>query len=45
MVLINSNEAKRVNEDSFEAMKLHATEKGYTMPYLVEISIKYQVIL
>lgn len=40
MVLINSNEAKRVNEDSFEAMKLHATQKGYTMPYLVDTDSK-----
>jgi peroxiredoxin len=40
MVLINSNEAKRANEDSFEAMKLHASEKGYTMPYLVDADSK-----
>lgn len=40
MVLINSNEAKRANEDSFEAMKLHASEKGYTMPYLVDTDSK-----
>lgn len=40
MVLINSNEAKRVNDDSFDAMKLHATEKGYTMSYLMDIDSK-----
>jgi peroxiredoxin len=36
MVLINSNEAKREKDDSFEEMKKHAKEKGYTMPYLVD---------
>ena len=35
-VLINSNEAKREGDDSLEAMKLRSTEKGYTMPYLVD---------
>jgi hypothetical protein len=40
MVLINSNEAKRVNEDSFEAMMTHSTEKGYKMPYLVDTDSK-----
>jgi len=40
MVLINSNEAKRANEDSHDAMKLHATEKGYTMSYLLDIDSK-----
>lgn len=36
LVLINSNEAKRSNEDSFEAMKKHAVENSYMMPYLVD---------
>ena len=36
MVLINSNEAKRKDEDSPEAMKNRAKEKGYTMPYLID---------
>jgi thioredoxin-related protein len=36
MVLINSNEAKRDQDDSPEAMKLRAKEKGYTMPYLID---------
>lgn len=36
MVLINSNEAKRGDDDSQEAMKKRAKEKGYTMPYLVD---------
>ncbi|MCC6702088.1 MAG: thioredoxin family protein [Fluviicola sp.] len=35
-VLINSNEAKRENEDSFEAMQLRAKEKQYSMPYLLD---------
>lgn len=36
MVLINSNEAFRGNEDSFEAMKRHAEKNNYKMPYLVD---------
>lgn len=36
MVLVNSNEAKREKDDSFDAMKLRAEEKGYTMKYLVD---------
>ena len=33
-ILINSNQAKRENEDSFEAMIKHAQKMNYTMPYL-----------
>jgi len=40
MVLINSNAAKRGDEDSFEAMQQHARDKGYTMPYLVDADAK-----
>ncbi len=40
MTLINSNEAKRENEDSFEAMKTRASEKGYTMSYLLDTDSK-----
>ena len=36
MVLVNSNEAKREGDDSFVEMKRHATEAGYTMPYVVD---------
>ncbi|MGV3613040.1 MAG: thioredoxin family protein [Fluviicola sp.] len=36
MVLINSNEAKRGDDDSPEAMKKRAAEKGYTMPYVID---------
>ncbi|WP_430405495.1 thioredoxin family protein [Fluviicola sp.] len=36
MILINSNEAKRDLDDSPEAMKNRAKEKGYTMPYLID---------
>lgn len=35
-VLINSNEAKRGDDDSMEEMILHAKEKGYKMKYLVD---------
>lgn len=35
-VLINSNEGKRENEDSFEAMQKQAKDKKYTMPYLLD---------
>lgn len=36
MVLINSNEAKRADDDSPEAMKKRAQDKAYTMPYLID---------
>lgn len=36
MILINSNEAKRADEDSMEKMKEHAKKMGYTMPYVVD---------
>ena len=36
MVLVNSNEAKREGADSLPAMKNHAMEAGYTMPYVVD---------
>ena len=36
MILINSNEAKRDQDDSPEAMKLRAKDKGYMMPYLID---------
>ena len=32
----NSNEAKREGDDSWPAMKSHAMEAGYTMPYVVD---------
>ena len=35
-VLVNSNEAKREGDDSFEEMKKHAKEAGYDMPYVVD---------
>jgi peroxiredoxin len=40
MVLINSNEAKRVGDDSIESMKKRSNEKGYTMPYVVDTDSK-----
>lgn len=36
MVLINSNEGKRADDDSFEAMQKHAKEMGYSMSYLLD---------
>lgn len=35
-VLVNSNEAKRAGDDSFEKMEEKAKNAGYTMPYLVD---------
>lgn len=35
-ILVNSNEAKREGDDSFNAMRVHAEEQNYTMPYLVD---------
>ncbi|MBU2018334.1 MAG: thioredoxin family protein [Bacteroidetes bacterium] len=39
-VLINSNEAKREGDDSFEEMKKRASLKNYNMPYLVDSNSK-----
>ncbi len=36
MILVNSNEGKRGDEDSPESMQERAKEKGYTMPYLID---------
>lgn len=36
MVLINSNEAKRGDDDSPQAMIKRAREKGYNMPYVID---------
>jgi thioredoxin-related protein len=36
LVLVNSNEAKRENDDSFSEMKRHSKEMGYKMKYLVD---------
>ncbi len=35
-VLVNSNEAKREDDDSFDAMRAHAKSKGYKMNYLLD---------
>ena len=35
-VLVNSNEGKRSQADSYEEMVKHAKEQNYTMPYLVD---------
>lgn len=36
MVLINSNEAQRAEEDSFDAMKKYAASQGYDFSYVVD---------
>ena len=36
MVVLNSNHQKRDGEDSFEAMKKHAKEKGYNFYYALD---------
>jgi thioredoxin-related protein len=36
MVIINSNEAKRGGEDSYESMKKYASEQGYNVPYVID---------
>lgn len=36
MVLVNSNVAKRSDDDSFDNMKSHAIEKGYNTAYVVD---------
>jgi len=36
MVLVNSNEAKRQGDDSFEKMKDHAKDKGYASSYVLD---------
>lgn len=35
-VLVNSNEGKRAQADSYEEMIKHAKEENYTMPYVVD---------
>ena len=39
-VLVNSNEAKRSGDDSFDEMVSRAKSKAYTMPYLVDVQSK-----
>ena len=39
-VLVNSNEAKRTGDDSFEAMKQHAADRTYKMHYLLDENSK-----
>ncbi|MDP9230244.1 MAG: thioredoxin family protein [Bacteroidota bacterium] len=36
VILINSNEAQRDNDDSYEAMRDYAKEQGYTWHYVVD---------
>jgi hypothetical protein len=36
VILVNSNEAQRNDDDSFEAMKQYAKEQGYQWPYVTD---------
>lgn len=36
MIILNSNEAYRAEDDSKEAMKAYAAEQGYTAPYALD---------
>lgn len=36
VVLVNSNQGKRDNEDSLEEMQKHASEKNYNTPYVID---------
>ena len=36
MVIVNSNEAKREDDDSYKAMAKYAKKQGYKVPYLVD---------
>lgn len=40
VVIANSNEAKRTDDDSFEAMTKYAEKHGYTVPYIVDVQSK-----
>jgi len=40
VVVLNSNEAYRGNEDSYEAMQAYAREKGMNCPYLLDSDSK-----
>ncbi len=40
VVVINSNEAKRDGDDSYQAMKKYSKAQGYTVPYLVDENSK-----
>ena len=37
-VIINSNEAKRDGDDSFDAMKKYAASQGYDFPYTTDVN-------
>jgi peroxiredoxin len=36
VIIINSNEALRTEDDSFKAMQEYATKQGFTVPYVVD---------
>jgi len=40
MIIINSNEAKRSEDDSYDAMKTYAKKSGYNVPYVIDADSK-----
>jgi thioredoxin-related protein len=38
MIIINSNEAQRDSDDSFEAMKKYAAKQAYQVPYVLDVN-------
>ena len=40
MIIINSNEAKRGDDDSYDAMRKYAREQGYNVPYAIDDNSK-----
>lgn len=36
MIIVNSNEAQRDEEDSYEAMQVYAKKQGYKVPYVMD---------
>lgn len=38
VIIINSNEAKRDDDDSFDAMKKYAAEQKFDFPYVVDVN-------
>lgn len=40
VVIVNSNEGKRSDEDSYESMVKYARKQGYNVPYVVDVNSK-----
>ena len=45
MVLVNSNEAKRDNVDSFTEMQKHSENQKYDAPYVMDRDSKLAMLL